>query len=82
MLAFDSYNYAVRAEQVLKEELPVRVMPTLRCVSESCGMSLRLAAADGVHAEALLRASELPAAVWRRYLVYDGGWRAEACGAR
>lgn len=79
MLAFDSYSYAVRAGQLLAGEVPSRVMPTLRCVSESCGMSLRLAADDGPRAERVLSVSELPRAVWRRYLVYGGGSRAELC---
>ena len=42
-------------------------------------MSLRLAADDGPRAERVLSASELPRAVWRRYLVYGGGSRAELC---
>ena len=58
MIAFDSYHYAVQAEQLLAGWMPVRVMPTLRCVSESCGMSLRLAVPDG-------EAGAGGAALWR-----------------
>ena len=42
-------------------------------------IALRLAADDGPRAERVLSASELPRAVWRRYLVYGGGSRAELC---
>jgi len=79
MIGFDSYNYATRAEKLLKPHLSVRIMPTLRCVSESCGMALRISVSDGDLADELLRTSELPLTVWRRYLVYDDGSRAEPC---
>lgn len=79
MIAFDSYHYAIQAEQLLARRMPVRVMPTLRCVSESCGMSLRLAVPDGEAAPAVLRFGGLPDAVWRRYLVFDGGREARLC---
>lgn len=79
MIAFDSYHFAIRAEQLLSVRMAVRVMPTLRCVSESCGMSLRLPVADGGAAAEALRVSDLPAGSWRRYLVFDGGSRALLC---
>ena len=79
MLAFDSYHYAMRAEKLLESQLRVRVMPTLRSVSDSCGMSLRVAAEDGERAAALLLSSALPKGVWRRYLVFQGGHVAVPC---
>lgn len=79
MLAFDSYHFAMQAEKLLEAAMRVRVMPTLRSVSESCGMSLRVAAADGARAAALLLASTLPRDVWRRYSVFQGGSLAVPC---
>ena len=79
MLAFDSYHFAMQAEMLLEAAMRVRVMPTLRSVSESCGMSLRVAAADGTRAAALLLASALPRDVWRRYSVFRGGSLAVPC---
>lgn len=79
MLAFDSYHFAMQAEKLLETAMRVRVMPTLRSVSESCGMSLRVAAADGERAAALLLASALPRDVWRRYSVFQGGSLAVPC---
>lgn len=42
-------------------------------------MSLRLAVPDGEAAPAVLRFGGLPDAVWRRYLVFDGGREARLC---
>jgi len=80
MIGFDSYNYATQAERILKPQVSIRIMPTLRCVSESCGMALRIAVEDGPLADALLCESDLSSKVWRRYLIYDGGRRAERVG--
>ena len=42
MLTFSTTHDAISAEKVLGERLPVAVMPTLRQVSASCGISLRV----------------------------------------
>ena len=45
-LAFNSTHYAVAAEKFLSEHIPITVMPTLRSISASCGISLRVEYAD------------------------------------
>ncbi len=42
MISFSSTHHALRAEQYLKPMMPVCTMPTLRAVSKSCGISLRI----------------------------------------
>lgn len=42
ILAFNSTHDAICAEKALENRLPVQVIPTLRVVSESCGISLRI----------------------------------------
>lgn len=42
MLSFNSTHDAISAEKTLAVHIPVQVMPTLRAVSESCGISLRV----------------------------------------
>lgn len=46
MLTFSTTHDAIRAEEILGEVMPVAVMPTLRQVSASCGISLRIEEAD------------------------------------
>lgn len=41
VIAFESTHDAMAAEKYLKERLPVVMMPTPRCVTASCGISLR-----------------------------------------
>ncbi len=42
MVSFSSTHHAMRAEQFLKARAPVCTMPTLRAVTNSCGISLRV----------------------------------------
>lgn len=42
MLSFRSTHYAILAEARLKDALPLSTMPTLREVTQSCGISLRV----------------------------------------
>lgn len=46
LLTFESTHAAMAAEQALLPRLPVRVMPTLRQITASCGISLRVEEAD------------------------------------
>ncbi len=41
-MAFSSTHAAVAAEKYLGEKMPVEVMPTLRKITASCGISLRI----------------------------------------
>ena len=46
MLSFQNTHDAMAAEKLLGGYLPVCTMPTLRQVSASCGISLRIEAGD------------------------------------
>ena len=46
MLTFSTTHAAITAEKELGARLPVAVMPTLRQVSASCGISLRIEEED------------------------------------
>lgn len=46
VIAFESTHDAMAAEKRLKGNIPVVVMPTPRCVTASCGISLRFALED------------------------------------
>ena len=45
-IVFKSTHYAIAAEKYLSESLSVTVMPTLRKISASCGMSIRIEPED------------------------------------
>ena len=55
MLTFQNTHDAMGAEKLLAGHLPVCTMPTLRQVSASCGISLRMEEGDGA---AFLRLAE------------------------
>lgn len=46
MIVFPSAHLAIQAEKIISEHMPVRIMPTLREVSASCGISLRVEEVD------------------------------------
>ena len=69
LLTFDSTHTALRAE--LLRELSVRMMPTLREISASCGISLRLPPRAGEEAQARLTEAGLTG--WRLYHVLSEG---------
>lgn len=46
VIAFESTHDAMAAEKYLKERLPVVMMPTPRCITASCGISLRFSLED------------------------------------
>jgi len=54
MLSFSSTHYALQAERCLAPLVPVCAMPTLRAVSQSCGISLRVEEADQAALKAAL----------------------------
>ena len=72
LIAFDSPHAAIRSEKLLKALSPA-VMPTLRAVTASCGMSLRLKTEQAEQARALLRESSLDPALYRFYRVEQEG---------
>lgn len=55
MLSFDSTHAAMGAEKYLSAHMPICAMPTLRAVSASCGISLRVEEGDFLALEQALR---------------------------
>lgn len=70
LLVFDSTHTALRSEELLTG-LDVRMMPTLREISASCGISLRLP--PGRRAEAERRLQQAGLSGWRSYQVCPEG---------
>ena len=72
LIAFDSPHAAIRSEKLLKALSPA-VVPTLRAVTASCGMSLRLKTEQAEEARSLLKASSLDPSLYRFYHVEQEG---------
>ena len=72
LFAFDSPHAAIHAQRLLSGCGAV-VMPTLRSITASCGMSIRIE--DGVIDEAKrrMKASSLDPAIYRLYRVEQEG---------
>jgi len=66
LVVFDSTNQAIAAQKLL-QDLDVTVMPTLREISASCGMSLRIRPELAQAAAERLRCSAVTD--WRIYQV-------------
>ena len=65
LLAFNSTHAAVSAEKLLSAQLEVTVMPTLRKITASCGISLRREDKDFEKLKAILSANTLDCALYR-----------------
>ena len=65
LLAFNSTHAAVSAEKLLSAQLEVTVMPTLRKITASCGISLRIEDKDFEKLKAILSANTLDCALYR-----------------
>ena len=72
LFAFDSPHAAISAQRLLSGCSAV-VMPTLRSITASCGMSLRLRDERADEAKALLRASTIDPTLYRLYRVEQEG---------
>ena len=68
LFAFDSPHAAIAAQKLLADCGAV-VMPTLRCITASCGMSLRLTDARIEEAKQIMRDSVIDPALYRLYHV-------------
>ncbi len=72
MISFSSTHCALQAEQYLKTKVSVCTMPTLRSVSKSCGISLRVEESErGALKEALLQGFPVPRDCCRVFYVKD-----------
>ena len=72
LFAFDSPHAAISAQRLLSGCGAV-VMPTLRSITASCGMSLRLRDETIVRAKEIMKASNLDPALYRLYRVEQEG---------
>lgn len=72
MLSFHATHDAIAAEERLKPLLPAAVMPTLRAVSASCGISLRVETAQAPALRAALDGGTLDGLDWMLFFVRDG----------
>jgi hypothetical protein len=72
LIAFNSTHAAIEAQKLLKELNPA-VMPTLREISASCGISLRLEPDCAERATSLLDSAGVEG--WNRYRVVSEGGR-------
>ncbi|MDD3346590.1 DUF3343 domain-containing protein [Oscillibacter sp.] len=71
-MTFESTSSAIGAEHGLLPLLPVRVMPTLRQISASCGISLRVEPQHYPALERALRLGVVAPGTYRLYLVERG----------
>ncbi|MDP3448833.1 MAG: DUF3343 domain-containing protein [Eubacteriales bacterium] len=72
LFAFDSPHAAIQAQRLLSGCGAV-VMPTLRSITASCGMSLRLRDEAIEEAKGIMRASNIDPALYRLYRVEQEG---------
>ena len=72
LFAFDSPHAAISAQKLL-DSLGAVVMPTLRSITASCGMSLRLREDRVKKACEIMRASSIDPALYRLYRVEHEG---------
>ncbi len=68
LIVFDSTHAAIAAERPLKALSPA-VMPTLRAITASCGMSLRLKQEQTEQAQALMASSSIDPKLYRFYRI-------------
>lgn len=69
MISFENTHSAIRTERLLEQHFKVVTMPTLRVVTQSCGISLRLAAEDYEPARKMVAESGLSPELYAIYLV-------------
>ena len=72
LFAFDSPHAAISAQRLLASCNAV-VMPTLRSITASCGMSLRLRDEAIDQAKEIMKASSIDPALYRLYRVEQEG---------
>ena len=72
LFAFDSPHAAISAQRLL-DPLGAVVMPTLRSITCSCGMSLRLRDVMIDQAKEILKSSSIDPALYRLYRVEQEG---------
>ena len=69
MISFENTHSAISTEKLLQERFKVATMPTLRSVTQSCGISLRIAAPDYEPVRQMMAESGLDSTLYAFYLV-------------
>lgn len=69
MISFENTHSAIQTERLLGQHFKVVTMPTLRAVTQSCGISLRLAAEDYEPVREMVAESGLSPELYAIYLV-------------
>ena len=69
MISFENTHSAIQTERLLEQHFKVATMPTLRTVTQSCAISLRLAAEDYEPARKIVAESGLSPEMYAMYLV-------------
>lgn len=77
-MAFDSTHFAVAAEKYIAPHIAVEVMPTLRKITASCGISLRIEEKDIEKLKILIAESKSLAENSTLYHVTGGEIKPEA----
>lgn len=72
LFAFDSPHAAIAAQRLLSDCGAV-VMPTLRSITASCGMSIRIEDGQIDEARARMKASSIDPAIYRLFRVEQEG---------
>lgn len=79
LFAFDSPHAAIASQRLLAS-LGAVMMPTLRSITASCGMSLRLRDDRVDKAREIMRASAIDPALYRLYRVEQEGQESRCTG--
>ena len=67
MISFSSTHAAIQTQKLLEGKYNYTTMPTLRCVSMSCGISLKVGLADVPALQTILKRSSLDEEQYRFY---------------
>ncbi|MBQ3404022.1 MAG: DUF3343 domain-containing protein [Oscillospiraceae bacterium] len=70
VLTFDSTHDAISSEKLLKELLPIKVVPTPRVISASCGIAIRVEEELFEKLKALLDEGRLSGNDYKLYHIY------------
>ncbi len=69
VISFSSTHYAIMTEKLLKEKYPITVIPTLREITKSCGLSIKVAPEDFTEVSHTLQQENLDPKLYKIYQV-------------
>ncbi len=73
MMSFNSTHNAMHAEALLRPHISLAIMPTLRQISASCGISIRFESKDFETLTALLNTAILSSIEYLLYYINEDG---------